>query len=260
MNYTVNQVAQMAGVSIRTLHHYDAIGLLKPAVVGENGYRYYSNAELARLQQILINRELGLSLAEIGQLLDQPGFERLTALKRQRDRLETQARRYAAMIQTINQTIAALKGEHHMKDADLYNGIVSPEKQAEYESWLEQKYGPEIRNEIERGKDKVGKFGEGERSGLMEELAAIEKGLAQAMQRAVPADSGELDPLLVRHHTWVSTMWSTQPTGEAYSGLAELYLSHPDFVSRYEQIAPGFAHYLSTAMKSWAGRNAATIG
>src|SRR5690606_22198431 len=81
MNYTVRQLAQLAGVSVRTLHYYDEIGLLRPSRVGENGYRYYDEPEVLRLQQILLYKELELSLEEIGSLLDQPDFDVLRALE-----------------------------------------------------------------------------------------------------------------------------------------------------------------------------------
>src|SRR5690606_19632214 len=96
--YTVNQLARLAGVSVRTLHHYDEIGRLRPAFTGENRYRYYGEDELLRLQQILIHRELDIPLAEIGAILDAPDFDRLDTLQKQRERLEEQARRYAGMV------------------------------------------------------------------------------------------------------------------------------------------------------------------
>ena len=86
--YTVNQLAQLAGISVRALHHYDEIGLLKPAFTGDNRYRYYGEEELLRLQQILIHRELDIPLAEIGAILDAPGFDKLATLQQQRERLE----------------------------------------------------------------------------------------------------------------------------------------------------------------------------
>src|SRR5690606_26244740 len=143
--HTVKQVADMAGVSVRTLHHYDDIDLLKPAHVGENGYRYYGREELMRLQQILIHRELGIPLAEIGAILDDPAFDRLEALESQRRRMVGEAERLAEMLRTIDRTIAELKGDHVMKDADLYSGVVDPKKQKEYEVWLEEKYGPDMK-------------------------------------------------------------------------------------------------------------------
>src|SRR5687768_10802735 len=151
--YTVNQLAQLAGISVRALHHYDEIGLLKPAFTGDNRYRYYGEEELLRLQQILIHRELDIPLAEIGAIIDGPGFDRLATLQQQRQRLDAQAKRYAGMVKTIDRTIARLKGDRAMTDADLYAGVVSPEKQAAYEQWLIERYGPDMEARIEQSRE-----------------------------------------------------------------------------------------------------------
>src|SRR5690606_26018314 len=105
---TVNEVAKLSGVSIRALHHYDEIGLLKPASIGRNRYRYYGRDELLRLQQILLHRELDIPLSKIGAILDDPGFDQLGALRRQRERLAAEAKRYARLVRTIDRTIATL--------------------------------------------------------------------------------------------------------------------------------------------------------
>ncbi|MCD7059938.1 MerR family transcriptional regulator [Pelagibacterium xiamenense] len=252
--HTVKQVAQMAGVSVRTLHHYDAIGLLSPAHVGTNGYRYYGRDELLRLQQILIHRELGIPLAEIGAILDDPGFDRLDALVHQRARIAQQADRYAEMLRTIDRTIAELKGDRGMKDEDLYSGIVDPRKQAEYEDWLAKRYGPGVARQIEESKARAGALPEAEMAAAMDELKAVEQGLAQAMKDGTAPEGGANDALLERHRAWVSRMWDRPCPAEAYAGLADMYLAHPDFVARYEAIAEGFAEYLAKAMKAYAGR------
>ena len=132
---TVKQVAKISGVSVRALHHYDEIGLLKPARIGRNRYRYYGDDELLRLQQILLHRELDIPLERIREVLDDPKFDQRRALVEQRDKLARQARRYAQLVRTIDRTIARLNGEKAMRNAELYKGI-SPEKQAEYEVWL----------------------------------------------------------------------------------------------------------------------------
>jgi DNA-binding transcriptional MerR regulator len=170
-------------VSVRALHHYDAIGLLKPAFIGANGYRYYSEDELLRLQQILIRRELGIPSAEVGAILDASGFDRLEALLKQTNRLQEQAARYAEMVRMIDRTISRLKGERAMKDANLYAGFVSPEKQAEYEAWLTDKYGPETEVLIAHSRKRAKDMTRDEREAHMRELAAIEEGLADALRR-----------------------------------------------------------------------------
>jgi DNA-binding transcriptional MerR regulator len=252
--YTVAAVARLAGISVRALHHYDEIGLLKPAFTGANGYRYYGEDELLRLQQILIHRELDIPLAEIGTLLDRPSGDRLRVLIEQRQRLEGRARHYAGLVATIDRTIARLKGEASMDDAELYKGVVSPEKQVEYEQWLEERYGPAVRERIEHGRAVREKLSPMETEAMMTELRAVEAGLVDAMQRGIAVDSTELAPLMERHRRWVGRSWDGPVTGKAYAGLADLYLAHPDFVARYESLAPGFARYLSDVMHAEAAR------
>ena len=254
--YTVERLAELAGVSVRTLHHYDAIGLLRPALVGGNGYRYYGRNELLRLQQILILRELDLPLQAIAAMLDRPDYDRLQALREQRRQLQARARHYRELVDTIDRTIADIQGDKPMSDEALYRGVVAPEKQAGYEQWLEQRYGPDSRPAIVDGRRRWQAMDDAGVAAHMHELEAIESGLAKAMRRGVAPASAELDALLGQHHTWVAQSWGEPPSATAYAGLADLYLSHPDFVDRYEGIAVGFADYLTCAMKAWAGRSA----
>lgn len=253
---TVKQVAKISGVSVRALHHYDEIGLLKPASVGRNRYRYYGQDELLRLQQILLHRELDIPLNEIGAILDDPGFDQLDALRQQRERLVSEAKRYARLVRTIDRTIASLKGAETMRNAELYKGI-SPQKQAEYEAWLIERYGGDLPERIAVSKKKYEALSEAEKKALMDELAEVELAWADAMKNGIPADSKALDPLLKRHRAWVAAMWDKPCPPGAYHGLADLHLSHPDFVDRYEAIAEGFSEYHAEAMKAYAARLAA---
>lgn len=252
--HTVKKVAEMAGVSVRTLHHYDAIGLLRPAHIGANGYRYYDRDALLRLQQILIHRELGIPLAEIGVILDDPGFNRLEALARQRSRIQQEHRRLTGMLRTIDRTIAELKGDRVMKDADLYTGIVDPAKQAEYERWLIERYGPEVSETIEASRRAAGRFSEAEMARAMDDLRRIEHGLRDKMLAGAKAEDQANHELVAAHNAWVGANWGKPCPPEAYVGLADMYLAHPDFVARHEVIAPGFSAWLAAAMKAWAAR------
>jgi MerR family transcriptional regulator, thiopeptide resistance regulator len=255
---TVKQLAAISGVTVRTLHHYDQIGLLKPAYVGENGYRYYEKPQLLRLQQILFHREFGAPLNEIAELLEMDGDDQVGVLKRHRERLEAEARRYAELIATIDRTIASLtgadlQGQGEMKNAELYRGF-SAEKQSEYEAWLIERYGDRMKASIERSKKAMGKMTEVEREAVMSELHDIEQALAEGLRRGVDPKSETVDRLVTRHRAWVAQAWDRPCAAEAYAGLAELYLSHPDFVKRYETIESGFAAYLATAMKAHAAK------
>jgi MerR family transcriptional regulator, thiopeptide resistance regulator len=250
---TVRQVARISGVSVRTLHHYDAIGLLKPASIGRNGYRYYGRDELLRLQQILLHRELGIPLAEIKGILDAPDFDQLEALRRQREKLAAEADRYAQLVRTIDRTIADLTGDTEMNDQDLYSGVTPP-KQAEYEAWLVEKYGGDMPERIAVSRKTFEALTEPDKAALMQELKAIDEALAGAMKNGIPADSTALDPLLRRHRAWIATMWDKPCPPGAYHGLADMQQSHPDFVARHEAIAPGYSDYHAAAMKSYARR------
>ena len=253
---TVKQLAAISGVTVRALHHYDEIGLLKPACVGANGYRYYGRDEMLRLQRILFHRELGVPLQEIGGLLALEGGDQLGVLMQHRERLESHRERLSVLMETIDRTIAGIKGEGTMSDADLYKGF-SAEKQAGYEAWLIEHYGPGMRDAIHHSRMRWSQQNEEGRAAAMQELQAIESALAEACRRDVDPQAGAVDGLLRRHRAWVAMMWDKPCPPQAYAGLADLYLSHPDFVARYEQLAPGFAQYLAGAMKAHAQREAA---
>ncbi|HUX51622.1 MAG TPA: MerR family transcriptional regulator, partial [Spirochaetia bacterium] len=123
MSFTVKDVAAMAGVSVRTLHHYDHIGLLKPHAVSEAGYRLYGEQELERLQQILFHRELGFALAEIRTIMDRPDFDRVESLRSHRAALAARRKRLGILIGTIDRTITSLTGEVIMEGHKLFEGF-----------------------------------------------------------------------------------------------------------------------------------------
>lgn len=250
MDLTVKQLAAISGVTVRTLHHYDDIGLLKPASVGANGYRHYGRAEMLRLQQILFHRELGVPLGEIAELLD---LDQVGVLLRHREKLVAERARFSTLIATIDRTVADLKGEDTMTNADLYKGF-SPQKQAEYEAWLIDTYGEPMQRSVEHSRKAYAKMTEAEREAVMQELKSLETGLAEGLRRGVDPQSHALDVLLDRHRAWISQMWDKPCPLEAYAGLADMYLAHPDFRTRFETIEPGFTAYLTTAMKAYAAR------
>ncbi len=251
--YTVKALARLSGISVRTLHHYDEIGLLKPAFTDANRYRYYGRDELLRLQQILFHRELGLPLQEIARLLDTPDPDRIAALGAQRAHLEREAQRFRRLIRTIDRTIAELKGDRVMKDSEIYQGF-TPEKQAEYETWLVGRYGSDMKSRIADSKVAYAGMGKDGQAAAMAELADFEAAMVEGMRRGVPAGSPALDLLVARQRDWVATMWGRPCPPAAIAGLADLHLSHPDFVRRYQALAPGFSDYHAAAMKAWAAR------
>lgn len=254
--YTVTQLARLSGVSVRTLHHYDEIGLLKPAHVGGNRYRYYGRDELLRLQDILFHRELGVPLAEIGAMLDGE-TDRLTVLQRQRSQLAERIELTSDLLRTIDRRIAELNGEQEMSDKEMYRGF-DPKKQEEYETWLIENYGESMRERIAEAKvamDTLGPAGRASRIAEGEEAAVP---LAAAFKAGVEPEDPANHPLLARHHQWIAKMWNRACPPEAYAGLADVYLAHPDFRTNFEADAgEGFLDWLTTAMKAYAARQGA---
>jgi DNA-binding transcriptional MerR regulator len=245
---TVKQLAAISGVTVRTLHHYDEIGLLKPASVGANGYRYYGRAELLRLQRILFHRELGVPLHAIAGLLELDGDDQIGMLERHREMLHAERERFGVLIDTIERTIADLKGEQSMSNADLYKGF-SPEQQAGHEAWLIDRFGEPMRDGLEQSKQSWSRMSPSERDALGREYAAVERALASAHRHGLAASSDAVAALIWRHRAWIGAMWGRPCSPERYAALADGYLAHPDFVARYEGIEKGFAEYLAGAMK-----------
>ena len=251
--YTVKQMARLSGVSVRALHHYDAIGLLKPRAVGANGYRYYGREDLLRLQQILFRRGLETPLKDIQAALDDPGFDLVAALRAHRVRLAAEVERYAALVDVVDRTLADLEGDETMQDEDLFKSF-APDKQEEYEAWLVDRYGDGMAERIEQSKAKVRTWKKADFEAFQAECEAIEADMAQALGQGLPPDSEPVAAIMARHWAWVGRGWGREPVPEAFAGLGQMYLDHPDFTARYEARAAGLTEYMAAAMRAYAGR------
>ncbi|MDP4108592.1 MAG: MerR family transcriptional regulator, partial [Bacillota bacterium] len=144
MEYTVNKLSNLAGVSARTLRYYDQIGLLSPCRLSPSGYRIYGPGEVDRLQQILFYRELGVPLDEIKKIISDPGFDSLAALQSYREKLEKQQMKLTLLIKNVDKTINARKGLIIMKDKEKFEGIkqnLIQENEKKYGAEIRQKYG-----------------------------------------------------------------------------------------------------------------------
>jgi MerR family transcriptional regulator, thiopeptide resistance regulator len=241
---TVSRLARVAGVSVRTLHHYDRIGLLKPTARSEAGYRLYGEGDLLRLQQILFYRELDVPLARIREILDEPAFDLVAALGSHRAVLEERARRIAALIRTIDRTTARLQGERQMLgDEELYEGFPKDKVEA-WKDEARERWGEAYEETTMRV-----------RSWSREKLAAVKaegerigRDLGAAMDRG-PSDA-RVQALIGAFHQHLRHFY--EPTPEVLAGLGRLYVDHPDFRERYEAIRPGLAEFLREAMAVYA--------
>ncbi len=243
--YTVQQLARLAGVSVRTLHHYDHIGLLKPSARTAAGYRLYGEADLLRLQQILFFRELDFPLTEIQAILDDPDFDQVKALQDHRQLLQQEADRLGRLLKTIEKTISRLTEDNMtMTDEELYEGF-TPEQIERYTREANERYDPKIVAEANR---RVHQMSKAQWQAVKAEGGAVAQQLAGLMDKK-PGDTA-VQAAIARHYAWVDNFW--HPTAEAYRGLGRGYAEHPEFRAFYEKYRPGLADFMCAAMAYYA--------
>jgi len=252
--YTVKQVANLSGVSVRTLRFYDEIGLLKPAFYEENGYRHYGKQELLCLQQILFYRELGFELAMIQKIIADPKFDKIAALRSHREFLASEVEKAQSLIGTIDKTLAHLEREIPMKDDEMYLGF-DPKKQAEYEREATERWGEPARLHIEESKRRTKDWSKADFETVQKDYDAIHRAFAEAITQGLAADAVEVQKLVQRHYDVVNRFWT--PRRQSYIGLGKSYCEHPDFRKLYDGYHPALAEYLFKAMQLFAERKLA---
>lgn len=241
--YTVKQLALLAQVSVRTLHYYDEIDLLKPAHVGANGYRYYDDAALYRLQQILFYREMDLELLHIKALLDNPDFDLVTALRAHRKVMSEKIKRLHTLIETVDSTIMHLVGEVNMSKKHRLFGGFSEEQQQDYERAARLQYGAEIVNDsIKRWND----YSPPQRQAILDEGNQIYADLADALQAGKAGDSDDVQAMLRRWHQHIGYFY--EPTLDILRGLGDLYVNDPDFAANFSKLHPDLSAYMRDAI------------
>ena len=231
MAYTVKKLAQLSGVSIRTLHFYDEIGLLKPAYYGENNYRYYEEEQLLLLQQILFFRELGFQLSDIQRMISSQDFDKISTLESHREILANNLNQTQELIKTVDKTIEHLRGKQTMKLDDIFHGF-TPEKQKLYEDFLVDSGASA--DVIKKSKDKTKNWDEQYWRNIKQEGDLIHQELVSAINSKLSPSSPEVQAIIKKHYLFTKNFWT--PTRESYIGLGEMYSSHPDFVKFYDDI------------------------
>ena len=244
--YSIGQLAKIAGVSVRTLRHYDQIGLLQPATRTAAGYRLYAEQELLRLQQILFFKELDLPLDEIRSVLDDPGFDLVEALEHHRRVLQARMDRSMRLLKTIDKTIQRLREDDmSMTDEELYEGFTR-EQRERYQREAREMYDPALVEESER---RVRHMSKAQWDAVKVEGGEVTQAIADLMDRA-PGDA-EVQKLIARHHAWIENFYPA--SSEMYRGLGQLYSEHEEFRAFYEQYRPGLADFMAAAMAHFAG-------
>jgi DNA-binding transcriptional MerR regulator len=246
---TVSQVARLAHVTVRTLHHYDEIGLLVPSDRSRAGYRLYSDDDLARLQQILVFRELGFTLEAIAPLLDEPLPDRRAALRAQRDRLLVEQQHTAAVIRAVDAALAALEGDHMTTDK-MFEGFEEFDH-AQYEDEVRERWGDT--DAYKESARRTKSYGKAEWDAMKTEASASLSAFAALLAAgADPAAADAMDAAeLARLHI---DRWFYPCSHAMHAMLAEGYVTDPRFTAFYEKIAPGLAAFVSAAIKANAAR------
>lgn len=240
MKYTVKQLADVAGGTPRTLHYYDQIGLLRPTMVGENGYRYYDEGAVLRLQQIMFYRELDFSLAEIQAIIDQPDFDLVAALKSHKRMLQQRMGKLNELIQTIDRTMQHLQGAKKAEIPDLFAGFDAA-RQAAYEQEIAAHYGEA---EVQESRKRWARYSPTQKQQIKDEGNQIYHDLLSLIDQ--PPTSPEVQRVIARWHDHMRYFY--EPTREIMVGLAEMYASHPDFVARFEEMHPDLPGFLRDAI------------
>lgn len=249
--YTVKAVADLAGVSVRTLHHYDQIGVLKPASVNAAGYRLYSEADLERLQQVLFFRELGFSLQEIKTIIDSPGFDRKQAMIAHKQILLEKKQRLERLIESVDLTIETMeRGTTMAKEAmfEPFDAAKIEKYKEKYREEAEATYGKEIVDESYR---RVASYTQDDWNAIGAESHAINQAMARLMDRD-PAEP-EVQEQIGRWYRLINKSFY-DCTPEIFRGLGDLYVNDSRFTANYEQIRPGLAEFMRSAMHVYADR------
>lgn len=249
--HTVKQLAELSGVSVRALHYYDEIGLLKPAHVGANGYRYYRREELLRLQQILFHRELGFPLEEIKRILDAPGFDQAAALRSHRQRLENEVQRFEGLIRIIDDTLAQIEGQTPMNDKALYKGL-DPGKWAAEDQQSIKLYGKAAETSIERRNELMGSWNEAESAHHIGGFQAIRADFASAFSQKLPVESDKVRAITHRMYGLLSEIAPAPLSKTGFLNVIKVYAEHPSLRASLEAQASGLTDYVVSAMRNFS--------
>ncbi|MHB0976841.1 MAG: MerR family transcriptional regulator [Candidatus Aquicultorales bacterium] len=251
MAWTVGEAANLARISVRTLHHYDKIGLLRPSERSDSGYRLYGADELEQLHQILVFRELGFSLDEIRKAMLDSAYDRLQALREQRALLKEKARRTEKMIAAIETAIASTEKGTIMSDeerSEMFKELFDGFDPAEYEEEVEERWGGS--DAYKQSAERTKRYTKADWERIKEDgLANINQFLA-AMDAGLPPDSPEAMQAAAGHHAYIEKWFYDAPL-DMYGCLAEMWVADERFKKNIDKTREGLAEYQRDSVKAW---------
>lgn len=254
MAYTVKQLSEISGVTVRTLHFYEEQGLLNPSYYGANGYRYYEEKELLQLQQILFFKKLGFPLKQIGKILGRSDFDQLTALYSHKKTLTREWEKIGELLKTIDNTIKHIQGKKKMKDKEMFEGfnitLVKARKDQSY-SAAEQLVVESVKHPTKNAED-VKKRGKTYYDNVNKTAQTLFKEIIGCIERGLDPSSTEVQRIVKKHHAFVEQTSNT--TQEVYKAMAQLYVEHPEFRKQLDPYHPELANFMAEGMRVFADK------
>ena len=246
MEYTIQKLSELAGISSRTIRYYDEINLLKPVRLSDSGYRMYGTDEVNRLQQILFYRELGISLGQIKEIHVSPSFDRAIALKEHKEKLIRKRTQLDLLINNVDKSIQEYERGIEMTDEEKFEGF----KQQLVDN-NEDKYGEEIRNAY--GNDAIDQSNtllQNMTKQQFDEVVQLEQDILDSLKEAMATGnptSERSQQTAKLHKQWISFHWKKY-TKVAHAGLAQMYVTDERFQAYYDKVQPGAAQFLHDAI------------
>lgn len=247
----VGEVARLAGVSVRTLHHYDELGLLTPSRRSEAGYRLYTDEDLERLQQILFYRELGFGLEQIAVVMNAPDFDRRAVLLEQRRLLAAEIRRLQATLRLVDKTIASIQGGYQMTKEEMFEvfGDFDP---SQYEAEVQERWGHT--DAYKESAQRTKQYTKADWQRFKNESDEIGSEIARLMDRGVPPTDPRAMDAVERHRLQIDR-WFYPCSREMHAELGKMYVTDERFRRTYEAIRPGMAQYVCDAIHANLARS-----
>jgi DNA-binding transcriptional MerR regulator len=248
MEWSIQDIARSAGTTSRTLRHYDDIGLLKPSRVGGNGYRYYDEHALVRLQRILLLRELGLGLPAIADVL-KGQRDAARALDSHLKLLEQERERIGRQITSVRTTLRKLKGGEQLMADEVFDGF----DHTQYKDEVIERWGREA---YESGDRWWRALSDAQKNEFMQEQLAIGAAFGNARAAGKSPDSDEVQAITERQYRWITAGWQgKRPNAAQFAGLGQMYVDDPRFTANYDKHGAGTAAFIRDAMATYAERN-----
>lgn len=251
MEYTVQKLANLSGITTRTLRYYDEIGILKPARISSSGYRIYGEKEVDRLQQILFYRELGVELECIKKIISNSSFNEDKALREHREKLLEKRNQIDRLIENLDKTIEFKEGKIEMSNKEKFDGF---KKKLVEEN--EYKYGKEIREKYGKSAvDKSNKKLMNMKEEQFKEATEIEEKFREVLEEAFKIgdpSSKKAQEAAELHKSWLKFYWD-EYREEAHAGLAQMYVDDERFRAYYDKNEPGVAEFLRDAILIYTG-------